>query len=349
MGHSGTAANHTNVHALGVELGLDAATYQRAMALANLSPGAARWRHYINQFLTAVGALLIVAGVTAFFAWNWAGMSPMMKFALIQCGIVATIILAWRFGIDSVGGRASLFCSAFLVGVLLAVYGQVYQTGADPYGLFLGWAVLILPWAIIGRQAGLWMLFQVLLNLGFIMYWTQVLYPPNGWWQVSQLLGPLVWLAVLMLSSGLSSLVFVLNAVALLVWETGASRGVDWMQGRWYPRVLAFGAVTTVLIPTLVMIFASSLGEQSGPTLLSALILAVTLAAGLYFYQFLKRDLLILTICLFSTIMVIMSLTIRTMLGGIGSMLFLALLLVGLVAGAASYLRNIAKRWEAST
>ncbi len=349
MGQSSTAANHANVHALAVELGLDAQTYQRALALANVSPGARQWRQYINQFLTVVGALLIVAGITAFFAWNWAGLSPMLKFALIQCGIVATIVLAWRLGIDSIGGRASLFSGAFLVGVLLAVYGQVYQTGADPYGLFLGWAVLILPWAIIGRRAGLWMLFQVLLNLGFIMYWTQVLYPPDGWWQVAQLLGPLVWLGSLMMDSSLNSLVFILNSVALLVWETGAGRGISWMQGRWYPRVLAFGAVTTVLIPTLIMIIAAGLGQHSGPSLLSASILAVALAAGLYFYQFRKHDLFILTVCLFSAIMVIMSLAIRGILDDIGSMLFLAVLLIGLVAGAASYLRGIAKRWEASS
>ena len=51
-------------------------------------------------------------------------------------------------GLDAVAGRISLFATAFLSGILLAVFGQVYQTGADPYGLFLAWALLILPWAV---------------------------------------------------------------------------------------------------------------------------------------------------------------------------------------------------------
>lgn len=348
MGQSSTAASPANVHELAVELGLSEAAYRRAVELAQLSPGRTAWRRHIDHFLTAVGALLIVAGVTAFFAWNWADLGHMLKFALVEFGIVAAAILAWRLGIDSIGGRASLLASAFLVGVLLAVFGQVYQTGADPYGLFLGWAVLILPWVLIGRQAGLWMLFQVLLILGFIMYWTQVLHPPEGWWQLSQLLGPLVWLASLMMDSTMGSIVFALNAIALLAWEAGASRGIDWMQARWYPRLIAFGALTTVLIPTLIMIVAASFGERSGLSFISPVIFAMSVAACLYYYQYRKLDLFILTVCLFAAIMVCMSLAVRTMLRDVGSLLFLAILLIGLVAAAAYWLRDIAKRWEAN-
>lgn len=348
MPQPGTTANHTNVHELAIALRLDETAYRRAIEIAQLSPDTAAWRRYIDHFLTAIGALLIVAGITAFFAWNWTDLGHMSKFALIQSGIVANVILAWRLGIDSIAGRASLFTGAFLVGVLLAVFGQVYQTGADPYGLFLGWAVLILPWVIVGRQAGLWMLFQVLLNLGFIMYWTQVLDPPDGWWQLSQLLGPLVWLASLMMDSTMGSYTFALNAIALLVWETAAARGVSWMQGRWYPRVIAFGALSTVLIPTLIMIIAASFGETAGLSFISPVIFGVSFVACLYFYQFRKLDLFILTLCLFGAIMVIMSLAVRFMFRDVGSLLFLAILLIGLVAGAAYWLRDIARRWEAT-
>ena len=33
-----------------------------------------------------------------------------------------------------------------------------------------------------------------LLNLTLILYYTQVLHPPDGWWELARLLGPLVWL-----------------------------------------------------------------------------------------------------------------------------------------------------------
>lgn len=349
MGQSATTASHSNVNELAAELGLSEAAYRRALEIAGLAPSRSDWLRNISHFLIAVGVLLIVAGVTAFFAWNWAGLGYMKKFALIQSGIVATAVLAWRLGIDSIGGRASLFSSAFLVGVLLAVFGQVYQTGADPYGLFLGWAILILPWVIIGRQAALWMLIQVLLNLAFIMYWTQVLDPPNGWWQLTQLLGPLVWLGSTVMNSDLASSLFVMNTIALLVWETVSRRGVSWMQGRWYPRVIAFSAFSTVLLPTLVIIFAAAFDERGGLTFVSPFLYIAATAACLYYYQYRKPDLFILTICLLGAIMVITSLFVRYMFRDIGSALVLAMLLIGQVAGAAYWLRNVSRRWKAKS
>ncbi|MBC8290414.1 MAG: DUF2157 domain-containing protein, partial [Planctomycetes bacterium] len=43
-------------------------------------------------------------------------------------------------------------------GVFLAVFGQVYQTGADEWLLFAGWAGLILPWTALSRFEALWIL-----------------------------------------------------------------------------------------------------------------------------------------------------------------------------------------------
>jgi uncharacterized membrane protein len=347
MGHSAAAASHSNVHELAIELGLSERAYRRALQLANLAPEKADWLRYINHFLVAVGALLIIAGVTAFFSWNWADLSYMLKFALIQFGIVALVFFAWRIGIDSIGGRASLFSSAFLVGVLLAVFGQVYQTGADPYVLFLGWAVLILPWVLIGRQAALWILLQMLLNLGLIMYWTQVIDPPGGLWELSQLLGPLVWLSSTLMNSNLASLVFALNVIALIAWEHGTNRDVGWVQGRTYPRVMAFVAFSTVLIPTVVMAIGASLAERGYIGAISPVLYIAASAIGFSYYRFRRPDLLILTMCVFGAILVLTALFVRFLVNDSGGILILAMLLIGQVAGAAYWLRNISRAWEA--
>lgn len=349
MTRAKTAASHSNILELATELELSAEAFERALKLANLSPQRVDWLRYISHFLVAVGTLLIVAGITAFFAWNWADLGYMTKFALIQSSIVATLVLAWRLGIDSIGGKAALFSSAFLVGMLLAVFGQVYQTGADPYGLFLAWAALILPWVIIGRQAALWILLQLLLNLALIMYWTQVVDPPDGWWQLSQLLGPLVWLSSTLMNSTLASLVFALNAIALVVWEYASNRGLNWMQGRIYPRIMAFGALSNVLIPTVVIIFGASLGERGNIGAISPVLYVIASAAGLFYYQYRKPDLLILTMCVFGAILVISSFFVRHLLNDIGGALMLAMLLIAQVAGAAYWLRNISRRWETTS
>ena len=344
-----TAASHSNVQELACKLGLSENAYARALQLAELAPGRVDWLRYINHFLATIGALLIVAGVAAFFAWNWAELSYMVKFALIQAGIAGTALLAWRLGIDSMGGRAALFSSAFLVGVLFAVFGQVYQTGADPYGLFVAWSILILPLAIIGRQAALWILFQTLLILALIMYWTQVIDPPNGWWQVAQLLGPLVWLSSTLMDSTLASLVFTLNVVALIAWEYAVNRNVAWVQGRSYPRVIGFGALSNVLIPSVVFILGASFGDTIKLGFISPVLYVAASVVALYYYQFRRPDLLMLTMLAFGAILVFTTLIGRYMPMDPGSILMLAILLIGQVAGAAYWLRHVARQWEAQS
>jgi len=344
-----TASSHSSVQELATKLGLSENAYSRALQLAELAPGRTDWLRYIDHFLATIGALLIVSGVTAFFAWNWADLGYMVKFALIQVGIAGIALLAWRLGIDSMGGRAALFSSAFLVGVLFAVFGQVYQTGADPYGLFVAWSILILPLAIIGRQAALWILFQTLLILALIMYWTQVIDPPNGWWQLAQLLGPLVWLSSTLMDSTLASLVFALNAVALIAWEFAVNRNVAWVQGRTYPRVIGFGALSNVLIPTVVFIIGASFGEAIKLGVISPVLYGVTSVAALYYYQFRRPDLLMLTMLVFGAILVFTTLFGRYMPKDIGGILMLAILLIGQVAGAAYWLRNVSHQWEAES
>ena len=344
-----TAASHSNVQELATKLGLSENAYSRALQLAELTPGRIDWLRYINHFLATIGALLIVSGVTAFFAWNWADLGYMIKFAMIQAGIAGIALLAWRLGIDSMGGRAALFSSAFLIGVLFAVFGQVYQTGADPYGLFVAWSILILPLAIIGRQAALWILFQTLLILALIMYWTQVIDPPNGWWQLAQLLGPLVWLSSTLMDSTLASLVFALNAVALIAWEIAVNRNVAWVQGRTYPRVIGFGALSNVLIPTVVFIIGASFGEAIKLGFISPVFYVAASVAALYYYQFRRPDLLMLTMLVFGAILVFSTLIGRYMPMDTGSILMLAILLIGQVAGAAYWLRNVSRQWEAES
>ncbi len=339
-------ATYSNVNEMASRLGLSDAAYRRAFEIARLSPDLATWRRYIDHFLTTVGALLIVAGVAAFFAWNWAELGAMAKFALIQIGFVGCVILAWRFGLDSLAGKVSLFAAAFFTGTLLAIFGQVYQTGADPYGLFMAWAVLILPFAIIGRQAGLWMLVQILLNLTVIMYYTQVLHPPDGLWELTRLLGPLVWLGSTVKDSKLASYLFMLNVAALVTWEFGASQGSAWMQGRVFPRLIALAALCTVLLPTLVIIFAASFQENLKLSGVPPALLIVATFVCFSYYQRRRQDLFILTCSLLGVISVVTSLAVRFEMDSVGDLLGLALLIIVQVAGAAWWLREVARRWE---
>jgi uncharacterized membrane protein len=237
-----------------------------------------------------------------------------------------------------------LLTAGVLVGVLLAIFGQVYQTGADPYGLFLGWALLILPWVLIGRQAGLCMLLSALANLALILYWTQVLHPPAGWWQLSQLLGPLAWLGTTLTDSRLAGCVFALNAAILVAWESQAARGASWMQSRWFPRVTALLCFTVVLIQTLWIAVGAEISV--GAIWSSPLLFIATVAAFFSYYRDRQRDLLILTFGLVGCIMVMTSLIARS---GFDDGLMLAVVVIAQTAGAAYWLRSILSGWETAS
>lgn len=327
-------------------LGLNQAGYARALALADCAPGVDHWRAMLSLFLLLLAVALLLSGVAAFFAYNWTGLSRFAKFGLIQGGIVLCIGLsAWR-GIDSLWGRSTLFAAAALSGTLLAVYGQTYQTGADPYGLFLGWLLLILPWALIGRQAGLWMLVVVLSNLALILFWLQVVAPPEGFGsELVRALGPGFMLANALTDFRLAQLVFALNVGAMIAWEYLGAHGLPWAQGRWFPRVLASFALAGMTGTTLVLIFGAFDGESGWPGYGPPLWFIVFAGACLWFYQARCRDLFILAVCLTAVIIIVTSLFARSG-PGLDFGLFLGLLVIAQTAAAALWLRRTAERWK---
>ncbi len=82
-------------------------------------------------------------------------MPAMAKFGIIELLIVALAILIWWRWYDAVS-RTALLAAGFLFGALFAVFGQIYQTGADSWELFRAWALILLPLALLSRQGGLW-------------------------------------------------------------------------------------------------------------------------------------------------------------------------------------------------
>lgn len=327
---------------LAAPLGLTPTGYARALELAGCVPTAADWQRQLSRFLLLVGVALALSGVAAFFAYNWAALPHLAKFALIEAGIIAGVLAsAWR-GPDSPWGRSALFAAAVLCGILLAVFGQTYQTGADPYGLFLAWLLLVLPWALIGRQAALWMLVAVLANLALILFWQQVLYPPDDFGDLAAMLGPGFMLMHALQDFRLAQLVFALNVTAMLGWEFLRWRGVTWAGGRWFVRLLAGFALAAMTGTTLIVIVSGFHGPARlwsfGPPVWFALFVGTCL----WFYRVRRPDLFILAACLLATIIVVTALIARSAPFDVGLALVLALLVIGQTAAAALWLRKVA-------
>ncbi len=122
---------------------------------------------FFDYFFMVLGAIFLASGVMFFIAYNWQVLGKFFKFFLVETGIVGSFLLSYRLDEKSIGFKSSILVGSFLIGVLMALFGQVYQSGAESYELFLYWAVIVLPIAILSRFSWIWVFEVVLLNFAF--------------------------------------------------------------------------------------------------------------------------------------------------------------------------------------
>lgn len=294
------------------------------LAALRMVNGPLVWWPWVEKALLFLGLGLVLAGVVCFFAWNWDDLPGLAKLATVQVAIVACCGVGLWKGLDTLAGKAAQTAAAVLVGVFLAVFGQVYQTGADAYQLFVGWAALILPWVLLCRLSGLWLLWLVIVNLALGLYWDQVLWPQG----VDE-----EWLNVVL---GL------LNGLAVAVREQLAKRGWTWLK-LWLRRVLVPASLTALTIPVLGLIVNSNASEAAW---VAAFLLIVELS--LLHVQFRRRtpDLFVLT-CGAATVTVLACVTVARVLIETGEEIvafFLSgLAIIGLVTLMARWLMHEAR------
>lgn len=302
----------------------------QALKLAGYRPDIPAWEWFINYALLLLGTAFALSGIFFFFAYNWNDLPRLAKFGAIEAAIVAAAALAYYQGLQRLVGQVALLAAAMLVGVLLAVYGQSYQTGADAYQLFLTWAGLIFAWVVISAFGPLWFCWLVLLNVSLIFYWDQVIGQDE---------------AIMF------ELLFLLDAVALLAWEYGSGRGLAWLKSRWIPRLIALAVFVVLLWPTFTFISDPQRGRVEGGV---ALVLAPALYLGFclvaaWLYGAVIKDLLILTMGALSLIAVITYSLIQIMdlfNGDALEFLLLGILVIIQAAVAAIGLRWVANSWE---
>ena len=130
-------------------------------------PSKRSWLVFFDKAMLIIGAIALVLSLVFFIAYNWINMDKMGKFALVEGALVVIIALyvalSFRQKFQLVR-QLLLLIASVITGSLLALFGQVYQTGADTWQLFFGWAVLIVPWVIIARFPALWLLWLELIN-----------------------------------------------------------------------------------------------------------------------------------------------------------------------------------------
>ena len=151
-----------------------------------------QWKQFLSIFLLAAGVGFTVAGIIFFFAYNWEDLPKFAKLGIVQTLLVASVLLTvftrWNILIKQI----ILTGATFLVGTLFAVFGQIYQTGADAYDLFLGWTLFTILWAVAIRFTPLWLTFIGLLCTTIWLYAMQIV--PDNQWAVTLLTSAVTWI-----------------------------------------------------------------------------------------------------------------------------------------------------------
>ncbi len=145
----------------------------------NVYAGRTAWLNFLRILLPTLGFVLVAAGVFFFFAYNWAGMKPWQKFGLVQLMIIVTCTIIFLKKPSLLLKHILLCVATVLIGVLWAVFGQVYQTGADAFDFYLAWLLFAVIWIIISGFPPLWLIGIILVNLTVHFYLDQDVYRWN--------------------------------------------------------------------------------------------------------------------------------------------------------------------------
>ncbi len=281
-----------------------------------------RWWLWANRFLLFLGASLILAGIVFFFAFNWYKMAPGIKLGLTEGLLLVCLVLVFKQGMETIYGKIFLLAAALMVGVFLAVFGQIYQTGADAYELFTGWTVLIAVWVCISKFAALWMMWLTMLNTALILYWLQVL-EPNG---------KADYISLFLLLAAINTLFLVLA-------HWGRIKKQAWLDVSWYGRLLLASILVYLTIPSIEFLVG---GRIVASVPFSALM--VVLVSGYHFYRRRHPDLVALTMGMISACTVLLTFLGRHVIGNgrdSGGIFIFGLLVAGVVSAGAFLLIKI--------
>ncbi len=305
----------------------------KALQVSKVTPNGDSWRYFMDRFLLLIGGLSLALSVVFFIAFNWNDIGRFAKFGLVEVVIIIAIFSYWKTTslttatTKNFSGKVALLVASIFLGVLLALYGQTYQTGADPWQLFFYWAVLITPWTIIARFPTLWIVWLLLINLSTVLYF-------------------MVFRNVLlvMFSSDMTLywLLFGINTSALFVWEYFATR-FAWLAERWAVRLLAVIAGFSITWLVVYSLF------EYGLTIIPLLVWGIWLGVVFYLYRILKHDLFMLAGCCLMLSVVVVSYASKMLLSSDTPSLFLfiSLLVIALGTGSAIWLRKVHREWLA--
>jgi len=294
---------------------------ERALALSQASPSNNQWLDFTAKLLLWLSAVALAAGVIFFFAFNWQSISNLTKFVTLQSTIVLAGVVYSRLDHHSISGISCITLITLLTGALLALVGQIYQTGADPWQLFAIWAVFTLPWAIIHRASTVWMIFITLVNLALYLY--------------SETFRGLF--GFLFRSEDLTSIFLAINTAFILILEFGYRFNQRLIKNRFAIQITLFFAGSLATWLAMWSIFDFDDFHWGG------LFYLIWISIAFYYYRHCQLDLFVLSGVATSLIITASSLLIKTFGDAFdgGAFLVISLAIIGMSTAAGIWLKNL--------
>ena len=133
------------------------------------------WEKYLTMLFVLLGVGFFTSGVVTWVAANWDYFSKFQKLYALQFWLTVSVLLSLFFYVQEakksladnkkIVSSAGFFVSAVFIGALLALIGQIYQTGADVWQLFGVWSALQIPFFLILPNIGNALLLGATLNI----------------------------------------------------------------------------------------------------------------------------------------------------------------------------------------
>lgn len=251
------------------------------------------WNRFLSIFLLAAGIGFTVSGIIFFFAYNWNELPKFAKLGIVEVLLVSSVLLAVFTRWNRLVKQILLTGATFLTGTLFAVFGQIYQTGADAYDLFLGWTLFTILWAVAARFAPLWLTFIGLLCTTIWLYNIQI--TSRGSWEMILLANAITWIC----------------ALATVITEWMSIKGSLNKQNRWFVSLLSLATIVHTCYLMMAAIADASFFMTSAicqeKTIIVTLISTVLIfSAGLWF-GWKAKNLFYLAVIPFATLMILLT------------------------------------------
>lgn len=277
------------------------------------------WHTFIQGLLLSLGLGFFVAGVVFFFAFNWEYLHRFTKLGLVQGLFLILAGLAWVLRKSVLLHRLLLTAAAVMIGVIFAVFGQIYQTGANAYDFFLSWWIFVLIWSVYLLFEPMWFLLITLANITLYMFMEQ---------ETTYLTGSRAFIAFILLN-------VVFYIIVLLMRNYRQALKANWL----------IYLLTLYLAGVMSFGFTIGLYSKWGNSFWVLVVLEAVLLLAATWYSLQKKDIFLLTIVGLSGMIIVLDLINKIRFSEF-SFLLSGLWIIGSLTLLVKQLVQLQKKWR---